>query len=976
MRSELISVNAWCAGVAGRGLLLALVVAAGSSSALAGGPRFVTGTTSGGAQPGVAMAFYTSSPAYYTDPGDLNAAVSHAQADAMVAAAAATWNVPTSSLVLAQGGALGEHVSGANTYFDGTEMVFPADVEASNWQNIPIAVIYDTDGSVIDTLLGEGASDPSGCRQTGVVESVDGFGSNGTIEHAMLILNGRCVGSAPEQLLQMQYDVERAFGRVLGLAWSQLNDNIFTGTTPPSAGEIQYWPVMHPIDVLCGAYSYQCITNPSQLRPDDLSVLAMLYPVTTSNLGEGKAVSTQNAVSLTGTVLFPTGQGMEDVNVTVTRQLRSHAKTEPWQVASGVTGVLFQENGGNPVSGGESNSENVGKNYGPVEGQATIRRVPDSVVENLFMETEAIDPLYTGEDAIAPYQRPPLTPSGSSQSMTDWSAGAGTGAGYTATAANAATTCSPGADGTRAQPAASNATGWWTGLLCAMGHSSWWSVAARAGRSWTVEVTALDESGAATLNKAQPVIGVWNAGDPGLPTVASAPAAMNAWALGVTQVQVPASGSAETYTFAVADQFGAGRPDFGYQARVLYADSVIPAVVGSAGGVITIAGEGFRQGNSVMVNGVAATVVSWTATQIVARAPSMDAAGTSLGDSVDVTVMDPVTGGVTTISGGLSYNTIAPDVLALVSAPTSLETGLTATTPFAVRVFAADGVTPLANATVQFSVSAGSALLAGCAGGRTCALQTDATGVAQTKVSGGAAGGVTLAATEVSGGATVQVTIADTDPVRGITITTAPGYVAAGTSSAWTVSLTATQDGAAAAGVPIVWSAGSGLSFGSGDTATDASGAASVTVQAGPFSAGSKAVTACAWTSVCASWTVYAVDASQWNVVIASGAGQSVAGSTAFAPVMLEVTDGAGHPLQGAAVTVYQTVDAWEGVCPSQGRCAASPVLASAQSTAVSDANGLLTVTLLQVPGQPQTVNIVAVTGTQGFVSFSLVRTP
>jgi hypothetical protein len=176
--------------------------------------------------------------------------------------------------------------------------------------------------------------------------------------------------------------------------------------------------------------------------------------------------------------------------------------------------------------------------------------------------------------------------------------------------------------------------------------------------------------------------------------------------------------------------------------------------------------------------------------------------------------------------------------------------------------------------------------------------------------------------------------------------------------------------------VPIVWSAGSGLSFGSGDTATDASGAASVTVQASAFSAGSKTVTACAWTSVCASWTVYAVDASQWNVVIASGAGQSVAGSTAFAPVTLEVTDGAGHPLQGAAVTVYQTVDAWEGACPSQGRCAASPVLTSSQSSAVSDANGLLTVTPLQVPGQPQTVNIVAVTGTQGFVSFSLVRTP
>ena len=101
-------------------------------------------------------------------------------------------------------------------YFDGSEMVFPADVSASNYQSIPIAVIYDTDGSVIDTLLGDGASDPSGCRDTGVVESVDSIGLDGTIHHAMLILNGRCVGSTPQQMLQMQYQLERAFGRVIG----------------------------------------------------------------------------------------------------------------------------------------------------------------------------------------------------------------------------------------------------------------------------------------------------------------------------------------------------------------------------------------------------------------------------------------------------------------------------------------------------------------------------------------------------------------------------------------------------------------------------------------------------------------------------------------------------------------------------------------------------------------------------------------
>ena len=61
----------------------------------------------------------------------------------MVAAAANVWNVPTANLILAQGGVLAEHVSSANTYFNGSEMVFPADVLASNYQNVQIAVIYD-----------------------------------------------------------------------------------------------------------------------------------------------------------------------------------------------------------------------------------------------------------------------------------------------------------------------------------------------------------------------------------------------------------------------------------------------------------------------------------------------------------------------------------------------------------------------------------------------------------------------------------------------------------------------------------------------------------------------------------------------------------------------------------------------------------------------------------------------------------------
>jgi len=732
---------------------------------------------------------------------------------------------------------------------------------------------------------------------------------------------------------------------------------------------------MHPIDVLCAAYSYQCMSNPFELRPDDLSVLAMLYPVTRANLTAGKTLSADNAVNLGGAVLFPTGQGMGWVNLVVTRQLSSHNNAEPWQIASGVTGLLYQQNTGNPVSGKESPSENVGENWSPDQGHATIQRVPDSGVENLYMTTEPIDPLYTGEYALAPYQRPPVSPSGSA-SMTDFSARAGSVAGFWANAPQAAASCSPGADGTQARPSDPDSSGWWNGLLCSVGHSSWWSVSARQNRSWTIEVTALDETGSPTMAKAQPVIGVWNAGDSGLPTVAAAPVAMNAWALGVTQLQVPAGVNAGTYTFVVADQFGGGRPDFAYQARVLYADTVSPSVLGSGGGEITIRGEGFRQGNSVLVNGVPATVVSWSANEIVARAPSLTDAGASLGSDVDLTVMDTSTGGATTISSGLSYTNTEPDIIKLVSAPVSLETGVAATAPFSVQVFTPDGSTPLAGATVQLSVDEGSAFFGGCGGQSTCTLLTDSTGRVQTTVTGGAAGTVTLGAMEVSGGASVEVTIDDTTPVRTIALVNSPGYIAAGASPSWTLSLAATQDGTAAANVPITWTAASGLSVSTNTSTTDAAGTASVTVQASNLPAGADTVSACAWTSLCASWTVYAVDASQWNVSVASGAAQTVAASSNFSPVSLLVTDADGHPLQGAAVTLYQTVNAWEGVCPANGRCPASPVLASSKTSAISDANGLLTVTPLQVPGQPETTNIAAVTGAQGFATATLVRTP
>ncbi len=282
------------------------------------------------------MVWYTNQPLYFTDPGELSSSVNHAAADALVAAAASVWNVPTASLVLSQGGALDEHVSGANTFLSPSGLIFPADVASSNYAAKQIAIIYDSDGSVTDLLLGNGASDPTSCLQNGVTESVDSIVPAGLIQHAILVLNGRCTGPAPEQQMQLQYQLMRAFGRILGLGWSQTNDNVFTGSPQATYNQAMHWPVMHPIDIICGPYTYQCMTQPFTLRPDDLSALAQLYYIGQGDAPAGKMDTMLNANQIYGDVQFPTGQGMQGVNVLVRRweQYTTASQIEDWYTTS------------------------------------------------------------------------------------------------------------------------------------------------------------------------------------------------------------------------------------------------------------------------------------------------------------------------------------------------------------------------------------------------------------------------------------------------------------------------------------------------------------------------------------------------------------------------------------------------------------------------------------------------------------------
>jgi hypothetical protein len=154
-------------------------------------------------------------------------------------------------------------------------------------------------------------------------------------------------------------------------------------------------------------------------------------------------------------------------------------------------------------------------------------------------------------------------------------------------------------------------------------------------------------------------------------------------------------------------------------------------------------------------------------------------------------------------------------------------------------------------------------------------------------------------------------------------------------------------------------------------------GVASTLATAGPLASGERALlSGCAWTSVCATFTTQGVDPAEFRLVAVSGAGQIVSANGALNPVVLLVTDAASHPVAGAVVQVYQTVDAWQLPCPDRGRCPIPPVLASTQYSLISDANGLLTITPQQLVGVAETTNLAAATGTQGFLSLTLEKQP
>lgn len=986
------------------GWLTPALLALGCTRAHASNPRWVTGGQPYFTTGAVPIIWYTRTPLYYTDPGDLSAYVNHAAADAIVAAAANVWNVPTADFTIAQGGQLAEHVSGANSYLAYTGVVFPADVQPSNYTAIQIAVLYDTDGSVTDLLLGQGASAPVECLQNGVTESVDQISTAGRIQHAILVLNGRCTGPAPEQQLQLQYQLERAFGRIFGVGWSQTNDNVFTHVPSPTYAQALHWPIMHPIDIVCGPYTYQCLPQPFTLRDDDVAAISQLYLIGFDfefwwtgydQWLPGKTQTYDRAADLYGTINFPNGQGMAGVNVVGQRLYMFNPTPEPFYDVSSVSGFRYARTLGNPVTGPRATmTDSMGSPDGSMEGWFDLGWIPmidsNQGWVDVLVTTEPVNPLYTGVHSVGPYVSGTVTPSGvTAQGRVDgiYPNDPGFNVMYLSlTPSGSAASCSPASTGTETAPAPVAPTGWWSDILCGPSYSAWFSQTIAPGHTATFEVTALDETGSPTENKMQPLIGLWNASDPTgtPPTYAAATGAFNSMAVGTTSLTVSGSagnvgGSGEpgALRLAITDARGDGRPDFAYKARVLYASSVQPAATSLNGSPFTISGMGFRNGNEVLVNGVPATVATWSANSISAVAPPASAFSGTPAGPVDVSVYDLQTGATTTAYGALTYTTQPPDLLTLVSAPSGIiPVGAVAPQPFSVRVLLPDGVTPVPGVAVTISSAGPGVQVTGCSG-NPCLAITDSTGLASVTVTPLAAGDVTLTASAVGA---FQSTAFHAQS-HGVATPLSTLYVAAGATVPWTISATLLQDGLAAGAVPVSWTSGAGLALTPLGALSSGSGLAMASATVGPLASGAQASgQVCGWPSsglaltACAPLAAIGVDPATLAPVILSGAGQSIGSGRSFAPVVVQLTDPAGHPVAGGIATIYQAVDQAQMPCPAHGACPQPAQLASSVTTAVSDVSGHVTVVPLQVSGTPAVTQIAITTGSQGFVSLSLTQ--
>ena len=957
--------------------------------ALAGGPKYVAGVSFfNPAVLGQPIHWAGGQLNYYVDQGPLNSSVSNQQATAMVDAAAALWSaVPTAGVTLTDMGPLKEDVNGSNIVMTGTnftvtneqtsqvgQITAPADVTPSA-TTYPLGVIYDADGSVIDALFGATSSQPYTCQNNGVWSWLDNINPDATVAHGIILLNGLCATN-PALLQMMSYELERAFGRILGLDYSQVNPTALIDELP---GGTAGWPVMQPLSGVCTQSGGECIPDPTVLRYDDIAALNRIYPITARNLAAfpGKQLTAANTVSIQGTVSFRTGLGMQGVNV-VARPLDSNGNPLYQYAVAFVSGGYFNGNHGNPVTGFVDSNRNLltmwGSNDLALQGYFDLSDMPlppGATTANYQVAFEAINPLYILTDSAGPYLDGQVTPSGALPPISVPGLSAGSSQTLAVNAENSAAGGYQDAIGTQAAPRTMPPSGLWAGRISQVGQTDWFTFPVRGNRSFTVVTQALDESGAPTDSKAMPSIGVWDAYDPVGATAVGAAPGMNGLAAGETWLRITSIAD-DLVRIGIADQRGDGRPDYPYNGWLLYADTVQPQRLPAAGGPIVIHGMGFRLADTVKVGGKPALVTSISPNEIIAIAPPAAAGVTG---SVDVEVDDlPIFYAAAIAAGGVSYDSGAGDALTLISAPMNT-VPIGVPIPFAVTALGPD-LTPAGGVTVTYTVTSGTATLA--CGLPTCSVT--ATGDGRASINVTAVNGTwSIVTASLTNGSSLQAQFAGgTPPI--LAPLTPRLSLAAGASTTWTVQALVLNYGQPLGGQAVTWqSAASGIAAqGSAAAITASSGIATNQLIAGPLAEGQVAtINACLnGTGQCVAYTALGARPEYATLEAVSGVTQSLSVQSTPAQITLRLLDMDGNPMAAGAVSLYQALYAWAPPCAPHGVCPPANLLASQTATATSALDGTVTFTPATLPGVPTSLLALAASGNTSTIDITVEQHP
>jgi hypothetical protein len=806
------------------------------------------------------------------------------------------------------------------------------------------------------------------------------------------VIDGQCA-QQNSQLTDVQYRLVRVIGGVLGLGWSQLNVNVQSGAPYPNADDYGGFPVMHFMDVWNCVPISACYPNPLQLSMDDVAAVSRLYPVTAQNQANfpGKQVFSATTARIHGSVYFSDAHGnrtqpMQGVNV-VARWIdpNTHQASRRYAVSS-VSGFAFRGNGGNPITGFDDSIGDPLAEWGSTNSSAEgffdlSGLVPPPTGAQYQLSVEAIDPKWSA--GVGSYSPGPVSPSGSFQPVT--------------------VTVAQGGDVQQdivmtwsAQPLSQAASSWtsplplpsggdWGGSFASYADVDYVQLHAQVNRTLSVAVTAVDESGQASLLKAQPVIGMWAASDPeGSVPGAFTASPFNQVQFGLTRLDANILTSGN-FLIGISDVRGDGRPDYRYRAHVLYADSVVPPRVSVNGGVITLQGIGFIPGMRAAVGPSSATPLAVTSTLMTLAVPA-HADGPQ-----NIIVSDAASGAATSMTGALTFGAAASDNILLINGanPSSL-VGVQAANPMSVRVVASDGITPVGGATVGWSGTNGVQLSA-CGAASSCSVITDQNGNAATWLTASAPGASYVTATIAPGVYTpsksVTGTLSATQSSADIGVSGSYVYLSQGASVSFPVTARLLSNGSPRNNAQVNFS----IVGGSGDLSpasavTDPNGYARATLSVTSLSGAVQGLVCVAPGNFpCGVFYVNPVPLSQQVLQPVAGGGQVSTGQ-AFQPVVVRVVDSAAspHPVMAAPVSFLTTVLRGGGFVPRVGSGDMNPgdpvmpvILKVTQSIAVTDANGLASIAPSSGGyGAPVEVDVSVTAGTSAFIDNPLFLMP